>query len=119
MRNVENELKIVNEKIERNIRNFSSEYEEECTQDILSVLRTFTEHCAMYIVHGGKYNVEDNYYAEIKNLFPKQKPAGCHYSELYDLHRLLQMVASHYVPSLESCPRLMRKYIDYLFIIKK
>lgn len=119
MRNVENELKNVNEKIERNIRNFSSKYEEECTQDILSDLRTFTEHCAMYIVHGGKYNVEDNYYAEMKNLFPKHKPANCHYSELYDLHRLLQMVTSHYVPSLESCPRLMRKYIDYLFIIKK
>lgn len=120
MRTVEDELKEVNKALERHIKNFSLENEEECAQDIIIILRTFTEHCAMYIEHGGSYKT-DNYYKDgIKKLFSnKINRQNCRYLELYDLHGLLQKVASHYVPAPEGCARLMRKYIDYLFTIKK
>ena len=120
MRTVEDELKEVNKALERHIKNFSLENEEECAQDTIIILRTFTEHCAMYIEHGGSYKT-DNYYKDgIKKLFSnKINRQNCRYLELYDLHGLLQKVASHYVPAPEGCARLMRKYIDYLFTIKK
>lgn len=107
-----------NGKIERDISRIGTFDNGEICSDIISKLRTFVEHIAMY------HYVQKN---SLKNEITQSNvTAGIPFvnkdkelSFISRLHKCLQACASHYVISEVTSPRLIQKYLPYLLKIKK
>lgn len=107
-----------NTKIERDISRIGSLEVGEICSNIISKLRTFVEHIAAY--HYVEKNSLPNVVLQenIKNgikFVNKDKSLNF----IKELHQFLQASASHYVISEVTSPRLIQKYLPYLFHIKE
>lgn len=88
----------------------------EVSQEVLESLRHFVEHILLKVNANGA-DVEDtqeNIKVAVKNA--KSNPALIHISRF---HRFLQVSASHRVLKEQNAERLMLKYYEYLFRIRK
>lgn len=107
-----------NSKIERDISRIGTFEDGEICSNIIIKLRTYVEHIAAY------------HYINKKNLAyavtQQNITAGIHFVHqdkklqfITDFHKFLQACSSHYVVSEVTSPRLIQKYLPYLFKIKK
>lgn len=85
-------------------------------QDIVTDLRHFVEHI-MLKIYANNEDIEDNYENLCKGI--KYVESKGQYKNIARLHNLLQMVVSHYKPNEENSERLMLKYYNYLYEIRK
>ncbi|MCR5309252.1 MAG: ATP-dependent RecD-like DNA helicase [Bacilli bacterium] len=110
-----------NNQIEKHLEKLKNENEDinlVCV-DIIGKLRTLLEHIGVYY-----YNVTNNLESVMnKDLLRKvtefMKKHRKDISFVCDLHLYLQASSSHYVIDEISAPRLLWKYIPYLYDIKK
>ena len=113
---IDAELRNLDESICRHIDNISRDPRGFVSQDVLSDLRTFLEHIMLKIYDNNR-NLDvtyDNIQNAIKYIFSNGK-----YNLLRNFHKMLQIVVSHYKPTVEDSERLMLKYYEYLFKIRK
>ena len=118
MESILNKLLEQNRKIERDISRLGTLEDGEICSEVISKLRTFVEHVSAY-----HYTVSN---ALPRVVTQENIEAGIAYVYrdkslrfIKDLHKFLQACASHYVVSEITSPRLIQKYIPYLFEIKK
>lgn len=108
----------LNNAICRHIENISRDSRGEVAQDVITDLRTFTEHIMLKIYSNFKgvpLALEyDNICSAQKYIYSNGK-----YKWLGNFHKMLQSVVSHYKPSEEASERLMLKYYEYLFRIRE
>lgn len=107
-----------NKKIERDISRLDTLGDGEICSEVISKLRTFVEHISAHhytavndlpsVVTQENIELGIAYVYRDKNL-----------RFIKDLHKFLQACASHYVISEVTSPRLIQKYIPYLFEIKQ
>ena len=100
----------------RHIDNISRDSRGIVSQDVLADLRHYVEHIMFKIYDNGK-NLDityNNIRKAKKYIFNTGK-----YKLLKNFHKMLQMVVSHYKPTEENSERLMLKYYEYLFEIRK
>lgn len=100
----------------RHINNLNGETRGEVSQDILAHLRNFVEHIMLKIYANGK-DMEDTH-ANIQQAvkYAKNEPCLRHLSRF---HHFLQVSVSHKTLQEENSERLMLKYYEYLFRIRK
>ncbi len=113
---IDSELYNLDNAICRHIDNISRDSRGMVSQDIVSDLRHYVEHIMFKIYDNGK-NLEmtyDNLQNAEKYIFSNSK-----YKMLRSFHKMLQIVVSHYKPTEENSERLMLKYYEYLFKIRK
>ena len=107
-----------NRKIERDISRLGTLEDGEICSEVISKLRTFVEHVSAhhYTVSNALPSVvtQENIEAGIAYVYRDKSLRF-----IKDLHKFLQACASHYVISKITSPRLIQKYIPYLFEIKK
>ena len=107
-----------NRKIERDISRLGTLEDGEICSEVISKLRTFVEHISAhhYTVDNALPSVvtQENIKAGIAYIYMDKNLRF-----ITDLHKFLQACASHYVVSEVTSPRLIQKYIPYLFEIKK
>ena len=100
----------------RHISNLSNSTRGQISQDILSQLRHFVEHIMLKIYANGKdiEDTQDNVKQAVR--YAKSKDSLKHLSRF---HHFLQVSVSHRTLEEENSERLMLKYYEYLFRIKK
>lgn len=88
----------------------------EVSQEVLESLRHFVEHILLKVYANGR-DIEDTH-ENIKSAvkIAKSNPQLIHISRF---HRFLQVSASHRVLNEQNAERLMLKYYEYLFRIRK
>lgn len=107
-----------NRKIERDISRLGTLDDGEICSEVITKLRTFVEHISAH--HYTFANAlpcvvtQENIESGIAYVY-KEKNLRF----IKDLHKFLQACASHYVVSEVTSPRLIQKYIPYLFEIKQ
>ena len=108
----------LNNSICRHIENISRDSRGEVAQDVVTDLRTFTEHIMLKIYSNFK---GVPLALEYDNICSAQKYvySNGNYKWLGNFHKMLQSVVSHYKPSEEASERLMLKYYEYLFRIRE
>lgn len=111
-----NKIYTIDKAICRNIEQLSSIDRGLLSQNILAQLRNFVEHINLFIYSKGK-DILDTY----ENLKRGNQYVYTHaqFSFLRDFHKTLQISTSHYTLDNENSERLMLKYYEYLFKIKK
>lgn len=100
----------------RHIANINQSSRGAIAQDILAQLRNLVEHVMLKIYAGGG-DIE-NTYKNICDAIQYVQTKG-DLRILYRFHEFLQIVASHYTLDEENSERLMLKYYEYLYKIKK
>ena len=117
METILDKIKEQNDKIERDINRIGLLDDGEICANIIMKLRTFVEHIAAfhYVMKKGLQNVVTQYNINLGTKFIKEDKNLCF---ITDLHNYLQACSSHYVISEITSPRLMQKYLPYLFRIK-
>lgn len=107
-----------NKKIERNISRLGTLDNGEICSEVISKLRTFVEHIAAH-----HYTVTNSLVSVVTQENIEQGIAYINKDKnlrfIKDLHKFLQACASHYVVSEVTSPRLIQKYVPYLFEIKQ
>lgn len=115
MRNVDNQIKNVNEVICKHIESYNNSTSNRgfLSQNILSNLRTLVEAVSV------KASWKAEYSYEIFNNFAKNYiSANGNLKFLKEFHIFLQKTVSHYVLDEENSERLMLKYYEYLLKIR-
>lgn len=113
---IDDELKNLDDTICRHIDNISRDSRGEVSQDVLSDLRHYVEHIMFKICYNGE-NL-DVTYDNIQKAKEYISSNG-EYQFLRNFHKMLQIVVSHYKPTVENSERLMLKYYEYLFKIRE
>lgn len=118
METILSKLEEQNLKIERDISRIGLFDDGEICSNIIMKLRTFIEHIAAYhyIKKKNLPNVVTQHNITAGILFVNKDK---NLSFISDLHNCLQACASHYVISEITSPRLIQKYLPYLFKIKR
>lgn len=114
MKNVDCEISILNESINKDIINNQIIKDNgHLSQSIIGKLRNFVE--VVVVKFDSRYKeYSNNNFKTVKNhVFSNSK-----YKFLKTFHKCLQEVSSHYTQSEEDCERLILKYYDYLIKIK-
>ena len=113
MRDVDEQIKILDQAICRHIENFQEGERGALSQDVLKKLRDFVE------VISVKASGETEYSYDIfQNKAKQYVSARAHLKFLNKFHKYLQKTVSHYLPDEENSERLMLKYYEYLLKIK-
>lgn len=118
METILSKIKEQNDKIERDISRIGILEDGEICSNIIIKLRTFIEHIATY--HYVKVKklpevvTQSNITSGIPFIYQNKN-----LKFISDFHNCLQACASHYVVSEVTSPRLMQKYLPYLFKLKK
>ena len=110
------ELKNTNQAIERYFSEADILSRGAIAQDAVNQFRNLVEHLSMALKFGDSYQ-GCNYYQDIKPTLEELKRVkSTHF--LWEFHRLLQKVVSHYTPTEDGSQRLLLKYKDYLFLCR-
>ncbi len=110
------ELKNTNQAIERYFSQADTWPRGAIAQDAVNQFRNLAEHLSMALKFGDSYQGCD-YYQDIKPALQELKRAK-RTSFLWEFHRLLQKVVSHYTPTEDESQRLLLRYKDYLFLCR-
>lgn len=113
---IDREIRRVDNAICRHIDNIERDGRGYVAQDVVSDLRHLVEHI-MLKVYAKNRDIENNYENLCKGINYVESKGQ--YKELSRFHDFLQMVVSHYKPDEENSERLMLKYYNYLFDIRK
>lgn len=113
---IDREICRIDNAICRHIENIERDDRGEVAQDVVSDLRHFVEHI-MLKIYANNRDIEDNYQNLCKGI--KYVESKGQYKNIARFHDLLQMVVSHYKPDEENSERLMLKYYNYLYEIRK
>lgn len=89
------------------------------SQAIIAVLRNFVEHIALYEYSIDKKETLENKWENIHNKGVPYLSCLGHLKFLKEFHEYLSISVSHYTPSQDNSERLMLKYYEYLFRIRK
>ncbi len=110
------ELKNTNQAIERYFSQVDVMSRGAIAQDAVNRFRSLAEHLSMALKFGDSYQRRD-YYQDIKpTLEELKKDKGTTF--LWEFHRLLQKVVSHYTPTEDASLRLLLRYKEYLFLCR-
>ena len=113
---IDKEICRIDNAICRHIENIERDARGEVAQDVVTDLRHFVEHI-MLKIYANNQDIEDNYENLCKGI--KYVESKGQYKNIARFHDLLQMVVSHYKPDEENSERLMLKYYNYLYEIRK
>ena len=113
---IDREIRRIDKAICRHIENIERDDRGEVAQDVVTDLRHFVEHI-MLKIYANNQDIEDNYENLCKGI--KYVESKGQYKNIARFHDLLQMVVSHYKPDEENSERLMLKYYNYLYEIRK
>lgn len=113
---IDEQILTIDKVICRHLSNLSNLPRGQISQDILSQLRNFVEHI-MLKIHANGGDIEDSH-ENIKKAvqYAKSESSLCYLSRF---HSFLQVSVSHRTLEEENSERLMLKYYEYLFRIKK
>lgn len=93
------------------------------SQNILSQLRNLLEHCSLYMHKQLQNQDSDISLEEAKEKLPSMPGEISKMSQesrfITKFHKLLQITESHYTHDKNNSERLMLKYYEYLFLLKK
>ena len=113
---IDAEIRRVDAAICRHIDNIDRDERGFVAQDVVSDLRHLVEHI-MLKIYANNEDILDNYENLCKGISFVESRGQ--YKTIHRFHDFLQMVVSHYKPDEESSERLMLKYYDYLYDIRK
>ncbi len=113
MRQVDEQIKILDKAICRHIENFEIEKRGALSQDVLKNLRDFVEAVSVKASGETEYS-----YKIFQNQAKHYISARAGLNFLSKFHKYLQKTVSHYLPDEENSERLMLKYYGYLLKIK-
>lgn len=113
---IDREIRRIDNAICRHIENIERDDRGEVAQDVVTDLRHFVEHI-MLKIYANNQDIEDNYENLCKGI--KYVESKGQYKNIARFHDFLQMVVSHYKPDEENSERLMLKYYNYLYEIRK
>lgn len=113
---IDREICRIDNAICRHIENIERDDRGVVAQDVVTDLRHFVEHI-MLKIYANYQDIEDNYENLCKGI--KYVESKGQYKNIVRFHDLLQMVVSHYKPDEENSERLMLKYYNYLYEIRK
>lgn len=113
---IDQEILRIDDSICRHINNITRDSRGYVAQDVITDLRHFVEHI-MLKIYANDQNLPDTYDNLCKGIDYVESRAQ--YKRIKNFHDFLQMVVSHYKPDTENSERLMLKYYDYLFDIRK
>lgn len=113
---IDREIRRIDNAICRHIDNIERDNRGEVAQDVVTDLRHFVEHI-MLKIYANHQDIEDNYENLCKGI--KYVESRGQYKNIARFHDFLQMVVSHYKPDEENSERLMLKYYNYLYEIRK
>lgn len=113
---IDREIHRIDNAICRHIENIERDDRGEVAQDVVTDLRHFVEH-VMLKIYANNQDIEDNYENLCKGI--KYVESKGQYKNIARFHDFLQMVVSHYKPDEENSERLMLKYYNYLYEIRK
>lgn len=113
---IDAEIQRVDKAICRHIDNIDRDERGYVAQDVVGDLRHLLDH-VMLKIYANNVDISDNY----ENLCKGRNyvESRAQYKQLYRFHDFLQMVVSHYKPDEESSERLMLKYYNYLYDLRK
>jgi len=118
METILSKIKEQNDKIERDINRIGILEDGEICSNIIIKLRTFVEHIAAYHYIKEKNLPEVVTQSNITSGIPFINQ-NKNLKFISNFHNCLQACASHYVVSEVTSPRLMQKYLPYLYKLKK
>jgi hypothetical protein len=113
MRQVDDQIRILDKAICRNIEDFKIGERGALSQDILKKLRDFVEVVSVKACGRDEYS-----YGIFQNEAQSYVAARANLKFLSTFHNYLQKTVSHYLPDEENSERLMLKYYEYLLRIK-
>lgn len=113
---IDTEIRHIDNSICRHLDNIDRDGRAFVAQDVITDLRHFVEHIMLKIYANGQ-DIEDNY-TNICAGIDYVESRG-EYKKIRRFHDFLQMVVSHYKPDEENSERLMLKYYEYLYDIRK
>lgn len=111
------ELKNTNQAIERYFSQVGTLSRGAIAQDAVSQFRNLVEHLSMALEFGALYQGSD-YYRDVKPAIEGLKRTR-NTSFLWEFHRLLQKVVSHYTPTEDESQRLLLRYKEYLILCRE
>ena len=113
---IDREIRRIDNSICRHIENIERDNRGEVAQDVVTDLRHFVEHI-MLKIYANNQDIDDNYENLCKGI--KYVESKGQYKNIARFHNFLQMVVSHFKPDEENSERLMLKYYNYLYEIRK
>jgi helicase, putative len=118
--NIDKEIANIDKSICRHIDNIIRDSRGEVSQDIVGDLRHYVEHIMFKIYCIDKNLSLDIEFSNIKSVTKYISSKGNYkYKLLKNFHKMLQSSVSHYKPTEEDSERLILKYYEYLFRIRK
>ena len=118
--NIDKEIANIDKSICRHIDNIIIDSRGEVSQDTVGDLRHYVEHIMFKIYCIDKNLSLDIEFSNIKSVTKYISSKGNYkYKLLKNFHKMLQSSVSHYKPTEEDSERLMLKYYEYLFRIRK
>ena len=118
--NIDKKIANIDESICEHIDDIIGKPRGKISQEILSDLRHYVEHIMLKIYCIDKNLSLDVEYSNLEKAIKYVSSKGSYkYKLLKDFHKMLQNSVSHYKPTKEDSERLMLKYYEYLFQIRK
>ena len=105
--NVDEQIKITNNQICKNIDRITPDDVWLISQNILSALRTFVEAVSVKLAWESDYT-NDIFKSKAKSFI------WTNYGFIFKFHRCLQITESHYIQTEDNSQRLMWKYYEYI-----
>lgn len=115
---IDKEIQRINNSICRHIDNIDRDGRAFVAQDVVTDLRHLVDHCSLKIYAS---NSGQNLMPTYENICKARKYVAneATYKRIKKFYDFLEMVVSHYKPDPENSERLMLKYYDYLFDLRK
>lgn len=118
MNYIDQELTRINDSICRHIENIERDARGYVAQDVVADLRHLVDHVSLKIYAS---NTKQDLITSYENICKARNyiAAEAKYKRIRRFYSFLEMVVSHYKPDPENSERLMLKYYDYLFELRK
>ena len=115
---IDKEIQRINDSICRHIDNIDRDGRAFVAQDVVTDLRHLVDHCSLKIYAS---HMDQNLKPTYKNICAARNYVASEatYKRIKRFYDFLEMVVSHYKPDPENSERLMLKYYDYLFELRK
>lgn len=117
MRVPSTEIQAANHAIETALANLEFFDRGFVAQSVLCNIRNLTEHILVYATFGNTV-AQTQYYDAICDAV-KRARSDRQLRFIWDFHQLLQKVVSHYTPSESSSERLLLRYLESLYLLRK
>lgn len=117
MRTPSTEIQTANLAIERALNNSQIMERGSVAQDVLGNLRNLTEHVLVYSYFGDSIS-QSAYYEAIQDAVSRAK-RDKNLRLIWEFHDHLQKAISHYTPSETSSERLLLRYLESLYLLRR